>query len=121
LTDPAAVTQVAAARDAYASRRGSLLKELAERDVQATAADGINLWLTVDDQQIAMVALAAHGIAVAPGAPFCVTPLRSDHVRVTVGLVAGGFDDLAGALASAAQLDSRGSGARERAHPRGWR
>ena len=36
----------------------------------ATAADGINLWMAVDDQQIAMVALAAHGIAVAPGAPF---------------------------------------------------
>ncbi|MEV6846877.1 aminotransferase class I/II-fold pyridoxal phosphate-dependent enzyme [Actinoplanes sp. NPDC051411] len=121
LTDPAAVTQVAAARDAYASRRAALLTELAERGVEATCADGINLWLTVDDQQIAMVALAAHGIAVAPGAPFCVTPLRSDHVRVTVGLVADGFDDLAGALASAAHLDSRGSGARERAHPRGWR
>jgi DNA-binding transcriptional MocR family regulator len=121
LTDPAAVAQVAAARDAYASRRAALLKELAGRGVEATAADGINLWLTVDDQQVAMVTLAAHGIAVAPGAPFCVTPLRADHVRVTVGLVAGGFDDLAGALASAAHLDSRGSGARERAHPRGWR
>jgi DNA-binding transcriptional MocR family regulator len=121
LTDPAAVARVAAARDAYASRRTALLKELAGHGAEATAADGINLWLTVDDQQIAMVSLAAQGIAVAPGAPFCVTPLRSDHVRVTVGLVAGGFDDLAGALASAAHLDSRGSGARERAHPRGWR
>jgi DNA-binding transcriptional MocR family regulator len=121
LTDPAAVTQVAAARDAYAARRAALLRELAGRGAEATAADGINLWLAVDDQQMAMVALAAHGIAVAPGAPFCVSPLRSDHVRVTVGLVADGFDDLAGALASAAHLDSRGSGARERAHPRGWR
>jgi DNA-binding transcriptional MocR family regulator len=121
LTDPAAVTQVAAARDAYASRRAALLTRLAERGVAATAADGINLWLAVDDQQIAMVTLAAHGVAVAPGAPFCVTPLRSDHVRVTVGLVADGFDDLADVLASAAILDSRGSGARARAHPRGWR
>jgi DNA-binding transcriptional MocR family regulator len=121
LTDPAAAAQVAAARDAYASRRGALLTELAGRGVAANAADGINLWLAVDDQQLAMVALAAHGIAVAPGAPFCVTPLRADHVRVTVGLVADGFDDLAGALASAAHLDSRGSGARERVHPRGWR
>jgi hypothetical protein len=68
-----------------------------------------------------MVTLAAHGIAVAPGAPFCVTPLDGDHVRVTCGLVADGFDDLAGVLASAAILDSRGSGARARAHPRGWR
>ncbi len=121
LTDPAAVTKVAAARDAYAARRAALLTRLADRGVPATAADGINLWLAVDDQQIAMVTLAAHGIAVAPGAPFCVTPLRSDHVRVTVGLVADGFDALADVLASAAILDSRGSGARARAHPRGWR
>jgi len=121
LTDPAAVAQVADAREAYASRRSALLAELHERGVTATAADGINLWMTVDDQQIAMVSLAAHGIAVAPGAPFCVTPLAADHVRVTVGLVAGGRHDLADALASAAILDSRGSGARARPHPRGLR
>jgi DNA-binding transcriptional MocR family regulator len=121
LTDPAAVAQVAVAREAYASRRSALLAKLHERGVTATAADGINLWMTVDDQQIAMVSLAAHGIAVAPGAPFCVTPLAADHVRVTVGLVADGLDDLADALASAAILDSRGSGARARPHPRGLR
>ena len=121
LTDPAATAQVAAARDAYASRRAALLAPLRDRGVTATAADGINLWLAVDDQQIAMVTLAAHGVAVAPGAPFCVTPLDSDHVRVTVGLVADDFDDLADVLASAAILDSRGSGARARPHPRGWR
>ena len=121
LTDPAAIAQVAAARDAYASRRATLLARLRDRGVTATAADGINLWLTVDDQQIAMVTLAAHGVAVAPGAPFCVTPLGADHVRVTVGLVAGDFDDLADVLASAAILDSRGSGSRARSHPRSWR
>jgi DNA-binding transcriptional MocR family regulator len=121
LTDPAAVAQVADAREAYAARRAALLTRLRERGVTATAADGINLWMAVDDQQIAMVSLAAHGIAVAPGAPFCVTPLDSDHVRVTAGLAADGYDDLADALASAAILDSRGSGPRARPHPRGWR
>ena len=121
LTDPGAVARVAAARQAYADRRAALLTALHARGVTASAADGINLWMTVDDQQIAMVALAARGIAVAPGAPFCVTPLAADHVRVTAGLVADGFDDLAEALAAAAVLDSRGSGARARPHPRGWR
>jgi DNA-binding transcriptional MocR family regulator len=121
LTDPGAVAQVAGARRAYAERRATLLARLHDRGVSATAADGINLWMAVDDQQIAMVALAARGIAVAPGAPFCVTPLGADHVRVTAGLVAGNFDHLADALASAAILDSRGSGARVRPHPRGWR
>ncbi|MEU4237425.1 aminotransferase class I/II-fold pyridoxal phosphate-dependent enzyme [Actinoplanes sp. NPDC026619] len=121
LTDPGAMAQVADARGAYAARRTALLTRLHERGVTATAADGINLWMAVDDQQIAMVSLAARGIAVAPGAPFCVTPLAGDHVRVTAGLVAGGYDDLADALASAAILDSRGSGPRTRQHPRGWR
>ncbi|GIE04998.1 GntR family transcriptional regulator [Paractinoplanes durhamensis] len=121
LTDPTAIAQVADAREAYAARRAALLSRLHDRGVTATAADGINLWMAVDDQQIALVSLAAHGIAVAPGGPFCVTPLDSDHVRVTAGLVADGYDDLADALASAAILDSRGSGPRTRQHPRGWR
>ena len=121
LTDPAAIAQIRRARDAYAARRAALLRALHERGVTATAADGINLWMAVDDQQIAMVALAAHGIAVSPGTPFCVTPLDSDHVRVTAGLVADDFAQLADALAAAALLDSRGSGPRARPHPRGWR
>ncbi|GIM97923.1 GntR family transcriptional regulator [Paractinoplanes toevensis] len=121
LTDPIAAAQVADAREAYAARRAALLTRLHERGVTATAGDGINLWMAVDDQQIALVSLAAQGIAVAPGAPFCVTPIGGDHVRVTAGLVDGDFDDLADALASAAILDSRGSGPRTRQHPRGWR
>lgn len=121
LTDPAAIAQIRGAREAYAVRRAALLGALRERGVTATAADGINLWMAVDDQQIAMVSLAAHGIAVSPGTPFCVNPLDGDHVRVTVGLVAAGYPDLADALAAAALLDSRGSGARARPHPRGWR
>ena len=68
-----------------------------------------------------MVTLAAHGIAVAPGAPFLVSPGTGDHVRVTVGLVADGFDDLAAILASAAGSVQRGSGPRSLSHPRGWR
>jgi DNA-binding transcriptional MocR family regulator len=121
LTDPGATAQIQKARSLYATRRAALLGALHQRGVTATAADGINLWMTVDDQQIAMVTLAAHGIAVSPGAPFCVTPLAGDHVRVTVGLVADGFDDLADVLADAALLESRGSGPRARPHPRGWR
>jgi aspartate/methionine/tyrosine aminotransferase len=74
-----------------------------------------------EDQQYAMVSLAAHGIAVAPGAPFLVSPGATDHVRVTAGLVPDGFDELAPVLASAAGSVQRGSGPRSLAHPRGWR
>ena len=121
LTDPAAIAQVATARDEYARRRTALLAALAERDVAATAADGINMWVPVADQQVAMVALAAHGIAVAPGKPFLVSPLGGDHVRLTVGLVRDGFDELADILAGAAGFSAGGSGSRARPHPRGWR
>nr|WP_285683333.1 aminotransferase class I/II-fold pyridoxal phosphate-dependent enzyme [Actinoplanes sp. NBRC 103695] len=102
LTSPTSIAQVAAARSEYARRRSALLACLAEHGVEATAEDGINLWLTVHNQQHALVTLAAHGISVAPGGPFMVTPSAIDHVRVTAGLVADGFDELASILASAA-------------------
>jgi DNA-binding transcriptional MocR family regulator len=121
LTDPGTVKQIRAARTEYARRRGALLAALAARDVEATAGDGINLWLTVADQQVAMLTLAAHGIAVAPGAPFEVSRLGHDHVRVTVGLVRDGFEDQADLLADAAGTVRIGSGRRSRSHPRGWR
>jgi DNA-binding transcriptional MocR family regulator len=121
LTDAGAIAQVARAREVYAERRTALLTALAAQGADATAADGINLWLTVADQQMAMLALAAHGIAVAPGAPFEVTGLGADHVRVTVGLVRDDFGSLAEILASAAGATVRGSGSRTRPHPRGWR
>jgi hypothetical protein len=76
----------------------------------------------VADQQAAMVTLAAHGIAVAPGAPFRPSPAASgDHVRLTVGLVRDGVDDLADILTSAAGPAAGSSGTRARPHPRGWR
>jgi len=97
-----------------------MLAALAERGVAASAGDGINLWLTVADQQAAMVSLAAHGIAVAPGSPFEVTGLRADHVRVTVGLIRDGFEELADLLAEAAQPRHRHrpGDARRQAPPR---
>ncbi|MGI5243713.1 PLP-dependent aminotransferase family protein [Dactylosporangium sp. CA-139066] len=121
LTDPATVRQVAAARDEYARRRTLLLDALEARGVTATGADGINIWMSVASQQVAMLTLAAHGIAVAPGAPFEVSPLDSDHVRITAGLVREDFDALADILAEAAGAPLRGSGPRTANHPRGWR
>jgi DNA-binding transcriptional MocR family regulator len=124
LTSPSTVAQIEAARKEYARRRGALLAALARRGATASAGDGINLWLEVADQQLAMLDLAAHGIAVAPGAPFQVGPApvrEADHVRVTVGLVRDGFDELAGLLAGAAVAGRGGGGRRDRSHPRGWR
>jgi DNA-binding transcriptional MocR family regulator len=126
LSSASAAGQVAVARAEYARRRSLLCTALGERGLAVSADDGINMWIPVDDQQTAMVALAAHGIGVAPGAPFLVSPGGGDHVRLTVGLVRDGFDDLADILAQAAGLISGGlvsggSGSRARPHPRGWR
>jgi DNA-binding transcriptional MocR family regulator len=122
LTSPEAIAAVSFARDEYARRRTCLVSALAARGVVAACEDGINLWLPVDDQQRAMVTLAGHGIAVAPGAPFGVSPSATDHVRLTVGLVRDGVDDLADILTMAAgPAGGNGSGSRARPHPRGWR
>jgi DNA-binding transcriptional MocR family regulator len=104
LADRNTVDRVAAARAAYADRRSAVADALADRGVATGGTDGINLWVPVADERHALMALAAQGVGVAPGSPFLVRPDR-DHVRVTVGLLAGGrpaTDRLATQLAAAA-------------------
>ena len=110
LTDGRAVAAVASARDCYAERRAALVNALTERGVRTTGDDGINVWVDVRDERNASVALAAHGIGVAPGTPFCVSPLAADHLRVTVSAVRDGVPALADALAAAASGAARRSG-----------
>ena len=79
-------------------------------------ADGINLWLPVLSERSALVQLAAAGIRVAAGSPFLAAAngsetaggvgrarSRREYVRVTVGMVRDGVDEVADALATAAQ------------------
>ena len=108
LRDPATAATLDAARQAYAERRRVVTAVLAERGVAVTGTDGINLWMAVDDERSAVVALAARGIGVAPGGPFLVRPDR-DFVRVTVGLLGGSERDV---IAVANQLADAA-----RAHP----
>lgn len=107
LTSPGTVKLLDQAREEYARRRVTMLESLALHGARATADDGVNLWLEVHDQQAALVNLAANAIAVAPGTPFEVTALPAQHVRVTVGLVRDGFDELARILAEAARPPGR--------------
>ena len=102
---------MASARATYAERRAGLVAALGERGVPTTGDDGINVWVEVRDERNASVALASHGIGVAPGTPFCVSPLAADHVRVTVSALRdSGTPALADALAAAATGQSRRSG-----------
>lgn len=124
LTHPTSQAQVAAARDAYAARQRALSVALGRQGVDLPPGDGINQWMPVRDERSAIVALAAAGILVAPGAPFLLSGAGSagtggadgvggragapegpgGFVRVTVGMLADAteVDGVAAALAAAA-------------------
>jgi DNA-binding transcriptional MocR family regulator len=115
LADPAVADCVATARSTYADRRALVSEGLATRGVACSAGDGINLWVEVPDEQATVVALASHGVAVAPGAPFVWAREPVDHVRVTVGLVASGHDAVAAEIAAAVRsTDAAGAPGRSR-------
>lgn len=46
--------------------------------------DGIHVWVAVPDEREALVTLAMHGVVVSPGSAFCIEPLPTDHIRVTI-------------------------------------
>jgi DNA-binding transcriptional MocR family regulator len=101
LADPATAAVVATARATYAERRRLVVAGLEARGVRSAAGDGINLWVETPDERHTVVALASHGIAVAPGSPFLSRPEAVEHMRVTVGLVADDHDAVAATLADA--------------------
>ncbi|WP_232663298.1 aminotransferase-like domain-containing protein [Pseudonocardia sp. TRM90224] len=103
LTDPTAVAAVAAARAEYARRRAAVVAELARHRVVVGGTDGINIWVPVLDEAAAIVRLASQGVGVTPGGPFTLVPAESDHIRVTVGLVAERPAEVGAQLAAAAR------------------
>lgn len=87
LTDATAVDQVSFARNEYARRRESAVRQLSTAGIAVAGDDGLNLWIPVADETAAIVRLASQGIGVAPGAPFGVLQDQPGHIRVTIGLV----------------------------------
>jgi DNA-binding transcriptional MocR family regulator len=112
LTDPVAIADVEYARDEYTRRRGALVAALRAQGVEVASGDGLNLWVPVHDESAAIVRLARQGVGVTPGTPFDVTPGSQGHVRVTAGLVADGYEELAKMLATAAHTSGWASRAR---------
>jgi len=102
LRDPATQAVVARARETYTERRARLVASLAGHGVRAGAADGINAWVPVADEQTVLLAMATKGVGVAAGSPFILDRLPSDHVRVTAGLLREDAERVAGLLAAAA-------------------
>lgn len=115
LTDGASIDAVAEARRQYYTRQRALGDALRERGIAVAPADGINMWVPVLSERSALVQLAAAGIRVAAGTPFLAASdaatsgngARSrrdgEFVRVTVGVLRDGADEVADALATAAQ------------------
>ncbi|WP_232499101.1 aminotransferase-like domain-containing protein [Agromyces humatus] len=114
LTDGSSLDAVAEARRQYFSRQRALGDALRARGVAVASADGVNLWMPVVSERSALVQLAAAGIRVAAGSPFLAAAngadapgggarSRREFARVTVGMVRDGVDDVADALATAAQ------------------
>ncbi|PWC05474.1 GntR family transcriptional regulator [Agromyces badenianii] len=114
LTEGTSIDAVAEARRQYYTRQRALGDALRARGVAVAPADGINLWMPVLSERSALVQLAAAGVRVAAGTPFLAasdvaeaangarTRAGGDFVRVTVGLLRDGTDEIADALASAA-------------------
>lgn len=102
LTDPASVEAVTTARREYARRRRLVGEALRRDGIDVAAADGINLWLPVADEQAALLSLASEGVGAAAGAAFATAALPTPHLRVTVGLIDTAHADVAARLARAA-------------------
>lgn len=106
LTDPTANGTIERAREVYTARRTALVAALNRLNSPVRCDDGLNLWLPVADEGQALVTLAAHGVSAAPGSAFCIKDAGSDHLRVTVGVVAEeDAEEVAEILVSAARLD----------------
>lgn len=109
LQDASTQAFVRQAEAEYVRRRASWVDALEARGVAVGGGAGINLWVPVEDEQNALVALAANGVGAAPGTPFCVNPSSDSHIRVSIGRVADEVEALADLIALAANVNLGGS------------
>ncbi|WP_156687058.1 aminotransferase class I/II-fold pyridoxal phosphate-dependent enzyme [Mycobacterium sp. Marseille-P9652] len=105
-SDGAAARRVAAAEKQYADNRTRLCRALAGRGVVAHGRSGLNVWVPVPDETVAVTRLLAAGWAAAPGARFRIrTP---PGIRLTVAtLAADEIDRLAESIADAVLTGGR--------------
>lgn len=64
LTDAASLDSVQTAAESYSYRRELLIEALHERGIPATGASGVNVWVPVLDEQIAVESARAAGFAI---------------------------------------------------------
>ena len=107
-SDEAAARLVREAERRYTDNRGRLVSALTERGVAAHGRSGLNVWVPVPDETVAITRLLGAGWAAAPGTRFRIrTPAG---IRVTIAdLGADEIDPLADALAGAVLATGRPS------------
>lgn len=107
-SDEAASRLVATAEGRYTATRQRLCAALAERGIAAHGRSGLNVWIPVPDETVAITRLLGAGWAAAPGSRFRIrTPAG---IRVTIAdLAADEIDPLADAVARAVRAVGRRS------------
>ncbi len=83
LSDPDTEASVRAASGVYAARRSAAVGGLGERGVAVGGAHGLNMWVPVREEALAVPMLAAHGIGVARGRPFMLDSPNQEFIRIT--------------------------------------
>jgi DNA-binding transcriptional MocR family regulator len=98
--DDAATRQVHEAETVYARNRHLLQTALADRGVASSARSGLNVWIPVPDETVAITRLLSAGWAAAPGTRFRI--ISAPGIRITVsGLDPAEVEPLADAVAEA--------------------
>jgi DNA-binding transcriptional MocR family regulator len=107
-SDDTTTRQISRAEDQYTRNRTGLLAALARRGVTAHGRSGLNVWVPVPDETIAITRLLYAGWAAAPGSRFRIR--TTPGIRVTVAdLAAEEIDLLAEAIAGAVLATGRPS------------
>jgi DNA-binding transcriptional MocR family regulator len=107
-SDAAASRLVGQAEARYAGTRTRLCAALAERGVAARGRSGLNVWIPVPDETVAITRLLGAGWAAAPGTRFRIR--TSPGMRVTIAdLSDDEIDPLADAIAQAVLATGRPS------------
>ena len=106
--DNAATRLVHKAEAGYTRNRTLLRAALADRGVTSHGRSGLNVWIPVPDETVAITRLLSAGWAAAPGTRFRIG--TRPGMRITVAnLVAGEIDPLADAVADAVHALGRAS------------
>jgi DNA-binding transcriptional MocR family regulator len=106
--DEAATQVVREAESAYSRGRDALRAALTDRGVPSHGKSGLNVWVPVPDETVAITRLLSAGWAAAPGARFRIG--SAPGMRITIsGLAADDIDSLADGIAEAVHAVGRAS------------